>query len=253
MTPDPLTESIRQNLEAVRSRILRAASSVGRSPSDIRLVAVSKTFPASHVRAAALAGQRDFGENKIQEALAKIEATADLGLAWHLIGHLQSNKARRSVGPFGMIHSVDSLSLLERLDAAASEARTNVEVLAQVDLAGETTKFGLNEDAVPAVFQAAHRFAGVQLVGLMLLPPFAEDPEAARPYFRRLMGMKERLISSGVPARHLRELSMGMSHDFEVAIQEGATIVRVGTAIFGARVPARAALDSLVEPGSISA
>jgi len=250
VTSADIADSIRTNLEAVRARLARAASNARRSPAEITLVAVSKTFPASYVRAAAAAGQQDFGENKVQEALAKSEATADLGIRWHLIGHLQSNKARRSVGPFTLIHAVDSAALLGRLDAVAVEAGTTVDVLVQVDLAGEATKFGLEADAVRPLFEAASANRGARLRGLMLLPPYADDPEASRPYFRQLRELKQRLLTEGVSQDQLRELSMGMSHDFEVAVEEGATLVRVGTAIFG---PRTAAVTAGSDTGTLSA
>jgi pyridoxal phosphate enzyme (YggS family) len=221
------------NLTGVRRRLEQAARAAGRDVSAIRLVAVSKTFSAAAVRAAAAAGQVDFGENKVQEGLQKIADTADLSLRWHLIGHLQSNKARRAAGGFRAIHSIDSLDLLQRVDAAAAQAGTAPELLVQVDLAGEETKFGMPEATVPGLFRTELRAA--RLVGLMLLPPEADNPEDARPWFRRLRELRDRLRDDGIPVDRLRELSMGMSHDFEVAAQEGATIVRVGTAIFGHR------------------
>jgi pyridoxal phosphate enzyme (YggS family) len=222
-------------LTAVRRRLEQAARAAGRDPSAIRLVAVSKTFPPDAVREAAIAGQVDFGENKVQEGLQKIAATRDLSLRWHLIGHLQSNKARRAAASFHAIHSIDSLDLLRRVDDAAADAGTSPEVLVQVDFAGEATKFGTPEPAVPALFEAQLRAA--RLVGLMLLPPWAENPEDARSWFRRLRELRDELAARGTPPDRLRELSMGMSHDFEVAVQEGSTLVRIGTAIFGTRAP----------------
>jgi pyridoxal phosphate enzyme (YggS family) len=230
-----LADTLARNLETVRTRLVRAASTARRDPADIRLIAVSKTFSADHVRAAAAAGQADFGENRIQEALPKIQATADLPLRWHLIGHLQSNKARKAVGPFAAIHSVDGVELLSRLDGIAREERRRVDVLIQVDLAGEETKFGLDADALGPLFALAQSLEGARVVGLMLLPPFFEDPERVRPFFRRLRELRDGLLDAGTPSGMLRELSMGMSHDFEVAVEEGATMVRVGTAIFGER------------------
>jgi pyridoxal phosphate enzyme (YggS family) len=229
-------DSISTNITAIRERIAEAARAAGRDPSDVRLLAVSKTFSADHVRAAYAAGQRDFGENKVQEALQKIEATAGLPIRWHLIGHLQSNKAKKAGGVFAAIHSVDSVDLVNRLDAAASEAGTRPELYVQVDLAGETTKFGAPEADVPAIVRAAVECRAAVLRGLMLLPPWFDDPEQARPYFRRLRLLRDRLIEDGIDGAHLGDLSMGMSHDFDVAIQEGATLVRVGTAIFGKRI-----------------
>jgi pyridoxal phosphate enzyme (YggS family) len=229
--------AIAANLAAVRDRIARAAVASGRTADAVRLVAVSKTFGLDAIRAAIAAGQLDFGENKVQEALPKIEALspAHPDVRWHLIGHLQSNKARKAARPFDAIHSVDSLDLLRRLDQAAGETRRRPRILVQVDLAGEATKFGATPDDARAIVRAAVDLPTVQLAGLMTLPPFYDDPVAARPVFARLRELRDALVAEGVPADRLAELSMGMSHDFEVAIAEGATIVRVGSAIFGQR------------------
>ena len=212
-----------------------AAGTAGRDPSSIRLVAVSKTFPAQAVRDAYAAGQRDFGENRVQEALQKIGETADLTIRWHLLGHLQSNKARKAGPAFAMVQSVDSVELIQKLDVAAADAGQAPGLLIQVDLAGEATKFGVVPGEVPRLFEAAAACRAAHVVGLMTLPPVPDTPEDARPYFRRLRALKDEWLAAGVPAPMLRELSMGMSCDFEVAIEEGATIVRVGTAIFGSR------------------
>jgi hypothetical protein len=228
--------SIHANLASIRSRIEAAARAAGRDPATVRLLAVSKTFGADAVRDAFAAGQRDFGENKVQEALQKIEATAELPIRWHLIGHLQSNKVKRAATAFAAIHSVDSVDLVRRLDAAAVERGARPGLYIQVDLAGESTKFGAPEADVPDIARAAASCRAAELKGLMLLPPWFEDPEQARPYFRRLRLLRDRLIEEGVDSSRLADLSMGMSHDFEVAIQEGATLVRVGTAIFGKRI-----------------
>jgi hypothetical protein len=187
------------------------------------------------VRAAFDAGQADFGENRVQEALEKIAATSDIPIAWHLVGHLQSNKARKAAGAFAWIHSIDGAELVRRIDAAAVESGRRPQLLVQVDLAGEPTKHGAPADAWLSVFEAASGCRAARVVGLMLLPPFTPDPEGARPYFRRLRELRDQLAARGVPPEMLRELSMGMSHDFEVAVEEGATLVRVGTAIFGER------------------
>ena len=226
-----------QRLADVRGRIARAAARAGRRPEEVRLIAVSKTHSVDDVRAAASAGQLDFGENRVQEALQKIAAAPDLPVRWHLIGHLQSNKARKAAVPFAWIHSIDRLEILEAVDRSAADAGTSPEVLVQVDLAGEPTKHGAALDVVRGVVERATRCRAVRLAGLMLLPPWLDDPEAVRPYFRSLRDLRDRLVSGGVPASMLGELSMGMSHDFEVAIEEGATAVRVGTAIFGERPP----------------
>jgi pyridoxal phosphate enzyme (YggS family) len=225
--------SIANNLADVRRRVAEAARRAGRSPDEVTLVAVSKTFSAEAVREAYAAGQRDFGENKVQEGLQKIEQTADIRVRWHLIGHLQSNKAKRAAGAFACIHSVDSVDLLRKLDAAAGD--TPPEILVQVDLAGEATKFGAPEDEAHRCVRAGLDARSVRLAGLMLLPPWNQDQEQTRPWFRRLKELRDRMVRDGVPAASLRHLSMGMSHDFEAAIEEGSTLVRVGTAIFGKR------------------
>ena len=202
----------------------------------MRLVAVSKTFPIEAVREAYAEGQRDFGENRVQEALRKINASRDLpGLRWHLIGNLQTNKARKASQAFAVIQSVDSLELLGKLDEAAAVAGTAPELLIQVDLAREATKFGIPEAEVPRLFDRAAACRAVRVVGLMTLPPASDTPEDARPWFRRLRELRDQWLDAGVPGQMLRQLSMGMSGDLEIAVQEGATLVRVGTAIFGGR------------------
>lgn len=228
-----MLDSVAGRLADVRARIARAAGRAGRDPAAVRLVAVSKTFPAEYIRAAADAGQVDFGENKVQEALQKMDATAGLPIRWHLVGHLQSNKARKAGARFDVVHSVDDAALVPKLDEGAAGRR--IELLVQVDLAGEATKFGATEEQLLPIFRAAESCRSAHIVGLMLIPPAVDDPEQARPFFRALRAVRERLMAQGVDATRLTELSMGMSHDFEVAIEEGATLVRVGTAIFGTR------------------
>jgi len=226
--------ALRARLTDVRARIARAAGRAGRDPSSIRLIAVSKTFPAEYVRAAADAGQIDFGENKVQEALGKMDQTSDLHVRWHLIGHLQSNKAKKAAR-FDLVHSVDTPALVEKLDESANAAGRRLDLLVQVDLAGEATKHGAQENELIAIFDRVRSARSCRCVGLMILPPAVTDPDAARPYFRELRDVRERLLARGVDASMLQELSMGMSHDFEVAVEEGAKLVRVGTAIFGGR------------------
>ena len=226
--------ALRTRLADVRARIARAAGRAGRDPSSVRLIAVSKPFPAECVRAAADAGQIDFGENKVQEALLKIDQTADLAVRWHLIGHLQSNKSKKAAR-FDSIHSIDGAALVQKVDEAAGALGRRIDLLVQVDIAGEATKHGAREDELTAVFDAARAARSSRCVGLMIIPPAVDDPEASRPHFRALRGIRDRLLARGVDASMLQELSMGMSHDFEVAIEEGATLVRVGTAIFGGR------------------
>jgi len=227
---------IADRVAAVRERIARAMERASRPPGDVTLVAISKTHPAEAVRAAFAAGVRDFGENRVQEAEPKIAATADLresGLRWHLVGHLQSNKARRAAALFEVVESLDSLDLAFRLARFGAEAGQPVRALVQVDLAGEETKFGLPEAELLPALEALRGKEGLRIEGLMVLPPFLEDPERARPYFRRLRSLHDRAQVAGLLEG--RELSMGMSHDFEAAVEEGATIVRIGTAIFGER------------------
>ena len=227
---------IAERVAAVRERIARAAERASRPPGEVTLVAVSKTHPPEAVRAAFAAGVRDFGENRVQEAEPKIAATAELlgsGLRWHLVGHLQSNKARKAVALFGVIQSVDSIDLAGRLARIGTEAARPVRALVQVDLAGEETKFGLPEAELLATLEALRGRSGLQVEGLMVLPPYLDDPEETRPYFRRLRSLRDRAQAAGLLDGG--ELSMGMSHDLEAAVEEGATIVRVGTAIFGER------------------
>ncbi len=212
-----------------------AARLAGRDPASVRLIAVSKTVPLHLIREAWAAGQRDFGENRVQEGLQKISETTDLEIRWHLLGHLQTNKARKAGPAFAMIHGIDTVELIEKLDTVADESGRAPELLIQVDLAGEATKHGASPDEVPRLLDAAALCRAARVVGLMTLPPIPESPEDARPYFRRLRELRDGWLDSGVPAAMLRELSMGMSGDFEVAVQEGATMVRVGTAIFGSR------------------
>jgi len=225
---------LRARLADVRARVARAAGRAGRDPASVRLVAVSKTFPVEYVRAAAEAGQVDFGENKVQDALGKMDQTGDLPLRWHLVGHLQSNKIKKA-GRFDVVHSIDDAAKVARLDESARAVGRHIDLLVQVDLAGEPTKHGAREEELAGIFEAARGAVAVRVVGLMLLPPAVERPDAARVYFQELRAIRGRLSAGGVPPEMLTELSMGMSHDFEVAIEEGATLVRVGTAIFGHR------------------
>ena len=243
--------SIASNLAEVRDRIAASARRAGRQASEITLVAVSKTFGADRVREAWDAGQREFGENKVQEGLQKLGETADIPARWHLIGHLQSNKAKRAAASFACIQSVDSVELLRRLDEAAAARPAGsapLEVLVQVDLAGETTKFGASPDEAAQTVRAAAEARHVVLAGLMLLPPWSDDPEQARPWFARLREFRDRLVQDGVPSTSLRHLSMGMSHDYQAAVEEGSTIVRVGTAIFGARRAPQLVAESATDP-----
>jgi len=225
-----------QRIEEVRARIKIAARRSNRSLDDITLVAVSKTHRAETIREAIAAGLGEFGENRVQEAEAKIPVVGRDAARWHLIGHLQSNKARRAVELFDVIHSVDSVSLAQRLERICVELnRRELPVLIQVDLGHESTKTGINESELSELIAAFSEFTRLRLVGLMTLPPFFETAEEVRPYFRRLRELRDELKNQGAFGDRVGELSMGMTHDFEVAIEEGATIIRVGTAIFGER------------------
>jgi pyridoxal phosphate enzyme (YggS family) len=220
----------------VKTRIETAAKGCGRSPEEVTLIAISKTHPASLISSLIELGATDLGENRVQEAEGKIPEVGRTRARWHLVGHLQANKARRALHLFDVIHSLDSIDLARRLDRLCGEAgRQSVPVLIQVDLGQEETKSGIDERELPQLAETVQRLERLKLIGLMTLPPFFEDPKQARPYFRRLRQLRDELASSGSFGQERGELSMGMTHDFEVAIEEGATMVRVGTAIFGER------------------
>jgi hypothetical protein len=231
------SEVLSERLAEVRRRIEQAARRTNRAPGEIRLVGVSKTQPTELLKLALEAGLQDFGENRVQEADAKIAAVGRNDARWHLIGHLQANKARRAVVLFDLIHSLDSISLARRLDRLCiEEGRGELPVLIQVDLAGEATKTGVSEEELPLMVEAVRETERLRLRGLMTLPPFFEEAERVRPFFQRLRELRDALSArEAFGANSSGELSMGMSHDFEIAIEEGATIVRVGTAIFGER------------------
>jgi PLP dependent protein len=229
-------ETLRGRLASVRRRLAQSAQEAGRAPAEIKLIAVTKTHPVEVVREALSAGLADFGENRVQEAEGKIAQLHDAGARWHLIGRLQANKARRAVKLFDLIHSVDSPALVARLERlCAEEGRRELPVLLQVDLAGEATKAGATETELPPLVAQCAGCTHVRLVGLMTLPPFFDDAEQVRPYFRRLRALRDEWRRRGAFGAGAGELSMGMTHDFEVAVAEGATMVRVGTALFGAR------------------
>jgi pyridoxal phosphate enzyme (YggS family) len=229
---------IADRVAAVRERIARAAERASRPPDAVTLVAVSKTFPAQAVRDAFAAGVRAFGENRVQEAERKIAALAglrDQGLEWHLVGHLQSNKARKARGLFDVIQSLDSVDLARRLGRVAAESGGTLRAFLQVDLAGEESKFGVPEGETKKILEAIRGLEGLRVEGLMTLPPYLAAEEV-RPYFRRLRVLRDEAREAGLLEGD--GLSMGMSHDFEIAVEEGATLVRVGTAIFGQRIAA---------------
>jgi pyridoxal phosphate enzyme (YggS family) len=230
-----MAEGIKENLARVRAAIRDAATRAGRQPDEVKLIAVSKTFDAATVQQAVDAGALDLGENRVQEAASKVGVVKAEGLRWHLIGHLQANKARLAVKTFDIIHTLDSVELTERLDRICGEEGRRLDVLVQVDLGHEATKTGADEAEIPAIIAAIDRAEHLSLKGLMTLPPLFEDAEQARPFFRRLRELRDHVNKERPRERQLAELSMGMSHDFRVAIEEGATMVRVGTAIFGVR------------------
>ncbi len=227
------TSSIASNVKSVQERIARAAARADRKPEEIVIVAASKTFPAEAIRAAYDAGIRAFGENRVQEWESKQAELADIKPSWHLIGHLQSNKARRASRLFDWIDSVDDPALAVKLDDAAGEANEWLAVLLEVQIDPTGTKSGVAQVDLPALAEAIVQMPHLQLRGLMAIPPFCDDPRDARPCFRRLRRLRDDLEQS--LRRPLPELSMGMSHDFEIAIEEGATQVRIGSAIFGER------------------
>lgn len=236
---------IAENIARVKQQMAAAARRAGRDPEKILLMAVSKTVSAERIREAYAAGVRLFGENRVQEFHAKSSALADLASTgsiddeaqWHMIGHLQSNKAAKTVELFSAIDSVDSVRLAERLNAAAQSLEKKISILIEVNIGGEAAKSGLppDSDELEKLLQAAPRLQHLVIDGLMTVPPFTEDPEQARPFFRQLRELRDAISARNLPGVLMRTLSMGMSHDFSVAIEEGATCVRVGAAIFGER------------------
>jgi pyridoxal phosphate enzyme (YggS family) len=230
--------SVSDNVAAVRERINAAARRADRNPEEIALMAVSKTHPPETIREAYEAGLRIFGENRVQEFAGKIDALLDLHDAeWHLIGHLQTNKTAKTVDLFRAVDSVDSLKLAEKLDAAARKLGKKLAVLIEVNVGGEAAKSGVAPEsaALEELLIAAPRLESLQFRGLMTVPPFTVDPEGARPCFRKLRELRDSVAARRLPSISMDQLSMGMSHDFEIAIEEGSTCVRVGTAIFGQR------------------
>jgi hypothetical protein len=239
MLPDrPLRAVImglKENAARVRERMAAACRRSRRAPEDVKLLAISKTFPPESIRAAYEVGLRDFGENRVQEAQAKRPALSDLSITWHLVGHLQTNKAKTARELFHWVHSVDSLRLAQKLDQATALSGGRLPVLLEVNLGGEESKAGVGEAEVAQLAEQVSQLATLEVRGLMVIPPFFDDPEQTRPYFRRLRELAEEIDAKKIANLSMQDLSMGMSHDFEVAIEEGATIIRVGTAIFGAR------------------
>ena len=227
---------IQANVDTIRHRIASACARTGRTPDEVTLVAVSKTFPASAVRDAARAGVTDIGENYVQELLAKREQLAPEQIRWHFIGHLQSNKVRHIAPWITLIHAVDSLGVAREIDRRAAQAGRVIEFLVEVNTTGEETKFGIPPNAAVSFLRSLEDLAHVRVAGLMTIGPFLPDPEGSRPMFRTLRYLREELRTLGPANATMQHLSMGMTGDFEVAIEEGATLIRIGTAIFGSRV-----------------
>jgi PLP dependent protein len=229
---------IAENIGEVRKRLDSTAQRARRSPQEIVLMAVTKTFPAEAIRRAYDAGLRVFGENRVQEFAGKADALAELREArWHMIGHVQTNKAGKTAELFGAVDSVDSVRLAEKLDAAARSLGKSLDVLIEINLGGEAAKTGVAGESqdLEELLKSAGRLEALEFRGLMTVPPYTENPEGARPFFRRLRQLRDQIAGRKLPRVGLQVLSMGMSHDFEVAIEEGSTCVRLGTAIFGAR------------------
>ena len=232
---DP-ADSLAARFADVQAHIAAAAARADRDSSEVRLIAISKTHPASLINSLIELGATDLGENRVQEAESKILEVGRTRARWHLVGHLQANKARRALHLFDVIHSLDSVDLARRLDRLCSETgRQSLPLLVQVDLGHEETKSGVDEHELSQLVDTVRELERLELIGLMTLPPFFDDPKQVRPYFRRLRELRDELARDGVFGERAGELSMGMTHDFEVAIEEGATMVRVGTAIFGER------------------
>jgi len=233
---DPAQQSLAARLAGIRARISAAAERCGRKPEEVTLIAISKTHPAASIKRLIELGGADVGENRVQEADAKIAEIGRDRVRWHLVGHLQANKARRAVNLFDVIHSLDSEELAQRLDRiCVEEQRGSLSVLIQVDLGHEETKSGVTESELTHLVESLGPLNRLSFAGLMTLPPFFDNPEQSRPFFRRLRELRDELAQRGAFGDRRGELSMGMTHDFEVAIEEGATMVRIGTAIFGAR------------------
>jgi len=230
-------EGVRERIEQVRRRIAEAAGRSGRDPDDVQLVAVTKSVAVSQIREALDAGLTVFGESRIQEAKGKVALLSSPSIQWHLVGHLQTNKSKLAVELFELIHSLDSVKLAASMDRHGAALRKQVRALIEVNLEGESDKSGLHESELLPLLQACRAYAHLTIEGLMAIPPFHRNPQDVRPYFRRLRLLRDRAADTH-PDFRLRHLSMGMSNDFEVAIDEGATLVRIGTAIFGNRVEA---------------
>lgn len=226
--------SILSNLTQILAQMEASARAAGRNPASVRLVAVSKTKPAAMVDEAAASGQIIFGENYVQELVAKA-AEVKSPVEWHFIGHLQSNKVKQIAGVVSMVHSVDRLSLAEEIDRQWQRHNSTCDILIQVNVSGEATKSGTTAEAAIDLVRQTSLLKNLHICGLMTMPPFFDDPDAARPYFRELRLLSEEIKSLAIPGVSMKELSMGMSGDFEVAIEEGATLVRIGSAIFGSR------------------
>ena len=240
---------IAENIEDIRARIGQACHRAGRPISDVTLVAVSKTFPSAYIREAVAGGVVDIGENYVQELVGKKEELSGMEIRWHFIGHLQSNKAKILARWIHLVHAVDSLSLAREIDRHAATAGRRVDILIEVNTTGESSKFGVDPAKAGELVHGVGALSNVRASGLMTMGPFLPDPEGSRPMFRQLRMLRDELVSSGVAGTDFQHLSMGMTGDFEVAIEEGATIVRIGTAIFGSRKK-RNAQTQTTSPGT---
>jgi PLP dependent protein len=230
--------SIAENIARVKERMAAAAQRAARNAEEITLMGVSKTFPVESIREAYKAGLRIFGENRVQEFAGKADAVRDLpGAKWHLIGHLQTNKAAKAAELFDAVDSVDSVRTTDKLNISANDVNKTLSILIEINIGGEAAKSGIapGSNELEQIVQNASRWANLRLSGLMTVPPYANDPEGSRPYFRQLRQIRDSIAARNLPQVEMEVLSMGMSHDFEVAIEEGATCVRIGTAIFGTR------------------
>lgn len=234
-TEPPIEEPLAERVQSVLSKIRRAAEKAGRRPQDVRLVAVTKTVVVDRIREGIDAGLTIVGENRLQEAVPKIAVLKDTAVRWHFIGHLQRRKAKSVIGVFDLVHSVDSMELAQEIDRRAAEAGVHQDVLLEINVANEPTKAGFRSEDVVSLVPAMGTLQHIRIRGLMTIPPPTQDAEQARPYFAQLRHMATQIAQLAVPSITMGELSMGMSNDYEIAIEEGATLVRVGTAIFGAR------------------
>jgi len=228
-------ENIRENISTIKGRIFRAAQRAGRNPEEVTIVAVTKTVDVERIRLGIEAGLKVFGESRVQEAEGKIAVLAHENIKWHFIGHLQTNKAKKAIELFDLIHSVDSFHLLSEIEKRAAASGKNIKLLLQVNLVGEEAKFGFSKKGLFEILDKIYLYKNVSIHGLMAIPPWSEDPEDSRIYYRQMAAVEREISEMTIDGVRMEYLSMGMSNDFEIAIEEGANMIRIGTAIFGAR------------------